>query len=361
MVPNFFGGRCDVDMARIDVAAIARARGAKICYGHAERIDHSARVVTLRDGTEHSYDVLSCNVGSQVLLSSDSGIRIEEGAIGKAIFPAKPVEHLIAARAVLLSMLAKRRRLSCAVIGSGAAACEIAGNLLHVASREAAARHSAMQVDLYCDPILLPRQPARFRRQAGALLRARGARFVDQARVASITEDTITLQNGERFPFDLCFVAVGVRAPRFLRASGLAVDSFGALRVNRYLQSESSAHIFGGGDCIAFTPQPLDKVGVYAVRQNRILAHNLGVALDRAEQSGALSKNDPASQSRPAFAPFRPQKHYFFALNLGGGYGVGTKWGIALHPKVAFYYKERFDRAFVVRYRSKEEPSAVVR
>jgi NADH dehydrogenase FAD-containing subunit len=39
--------------------------------------------------------------------------------------------------------------------------------------------------------------------------------------------------------------------------------------------------IFGGGDCISFEKKPLDKVGVYAVRQNPILYTNLLAALVR--------------------------------------------------------------------------------
>jgi len=63
-------------------------------------------------------------------------------------------------------------------------------------------------------------------------------------------------------------------------------------------------------------------------------------------------KKDPRLAIAPRICRLPPPAEALFsALNLGGGYGVGTKWGIALHPKVAFYYKERSDRAFVVRYR----------
>jgi hypothetical protein len=38
--------------------------------------------------------------------------------------------------------------------------------------------------------------------------------------------------------------------------------------------------LVGGGDCINFQDSPLEKVGVYAVRQNPVLLHNLMAAMD---------------------------------------------------------------------------------
>ena len=53
----------------------------------------------------------------------------------------------------------------------------------------------------------------------------------------------------------------------------------GGLRVNEYLQSVDHPEVFGGGDCIYFEDRPMDKVGVYAVRENPVLYHNLKAAL----------------------------------------------------------------------------------
>jgi len=52
------------------------------------------------------------------------------------------------------------------------------------------------------------------------------------------------------------------------------------LLVNKYLQCTAHPEIFGGGRCIYFKDRPLDKVGVYAVRQNPVLYQNLMASLE---------------------------------------------------------------------------------
>ena len=380
MAPSFLGGRCSVDMARIDVQAIAVLRGAEYIRMDGVAIDVSGQAVVLSDGSRCYYDVLSCNIGSQVY--TDGTVTIGRG-VGHTIFPAKPVEYLVAARKSIVHAITQRRTLSCAVIGSGAGACEIAGNALCIAAKEAQAHGCKMSVHLYCDAEILTDKPARFRQQTQQALVQRGAQLQQTSRVAAVYADddaphadnnlahvNIRLRDGSMHRADFCFVAVGVQPPRLFNAAGLSVDASGGMCVNRYLQSVSHAAIFGGGDCIAFTPYPLDKVGVYAVRQNKILAHNLGCALNKrapriAEHTVSASDMHTATHTKKmrnarrrnaacTLVPFRPQHDYFFALNLGDGHGVGIKQDITLSPRVAFRFKEHFDRAFVRRYRRAE-------
>jgi len=41
--------------------------------------------------------------------------------------------------------------------------------------------------------------------------------------------------------------------------------------------------LVGGGDCIYFKDRPLDKVGVYAVRENPVLYYNLMASLEETD------------------------------------------------------------------------------
>ncbi len=74
--------------------------------------------------------------------------------------------------------------------------------------------------------------------------------------------------------------------------------------VNRFLQSTTHPEIFGGGDCIYFQKSPMDKVGVYAVRENPVLFHNLLAGME----GGNLQ-------------PFDPGGNYLLIFNLGDGEG----------------------------------------
>jgi len=109
------------------------------------------------------------------------------------------------------------------------------------------------------------------------------------------------------------------------------------MNVNTYLQSTEHPDIFGGGDCIYFEDQPLDKVGVYAVRENPILYHNL-----KAKLYGQ------------ALMPFDPGGDYLLIFNLGNGTGVLKKRWIEFGGKAAFTIKNYIDKKFMKKFQAIE-------
>ncbi len=107
----------------------------------------------------------------------------------------------------------------------------------------------------------------------------------------------------------------------------------GGLRVDAYLQCVSEPAIYGAGDCIAFAPRPLHRVGVYAVRQGPVLYRNLIASL--------------TGGSREAF---RPRSRYLSILNMGDGHGI-LSWGpVVLSGTLPLLLKDRIDRAFMRRF-----------
>ena len=107
-------------------------------------------------------------------------------------------------------------------------------------------------------------------------------RTASDAGEGSVQPGTATLATGKTHALDFMVLAMGVRPNPIFKEAGLATGPDGGLRVNAFLQSVDHPEMFGGGDCIHFENQPLDKVGVYAVRQNPVLYHNLMAALDGA-------------------------------------------------------------------------------
>jgi NADH dehydrogenase FAD-containing subunit len=104
----------------------------------------------------------------------------------------------------------------------------------------------------------------------------------------------------------------------------------GGLSVNQYLQCTEYPEIFGGGDCIYFKNQPLDKVGVYAVRENPVLYQNLMAQIEgRALQS------------------FDPGPDYLLVFNMGDGTGVLHKRWMTFDGRLAFKIKDYIDRKFM--------------
>jgi NADH dehydrogenase FAD-containing subunit len=119
--------------------------------------------------------------------------------------------------------------------------------------------------------------------------------------------------------------------------SGIPTGPDGGMAVNRYLQSIRYNTLFGGGDCIYFQEAPLDKVGVYAVRQNPILCHNL-----------------MASMQGEALRAFEPGGDYLLIFNLGDGTGIFHKRWLSFGGRSAFLVKNYLDRKFMRKFQALE-------
>jgi NADH dehydrogenase FAD-containing subunit len=148
------------------------------------------------------------------------------------------------------------------------------------------------------------------------------------------------LTDGTTLRCDFIFMAVGVRPTSLFSDSGLPTGEDGGLLVNSFLQSTAHPELFGGGDCISLSGNPLAKVGVYAVRQNPVLFHNLLAALE----GGALQ-------------PFRPGADYLLIMNMGDGTGIAWKKDRVWDGRLAFLLKDFIDRRFMRKFQVSGERS----
>jgi NADH dehydrogenase FAD-containing subunit len=320
MGPGMLGGTYRPEEIRFATRRQVEARGGRFILGKAYRIDPHKRVVLLEGSEEEvGYDVLSCNAGSFVQ-------REPLGGDFPNVFTAKPIEELLRARQLIVDR-ARVGRITIAVIGSGPSAIEIAGNVHQLCRREAV---TMPLIQLFAGRHFMAGKPARVGRLVRMLLVGKGIEIIEAGRVRRLASDRLVLESGQEYPADIIFPAVGVRPSPIFARSGLPIGPDGGLQVNGYLQSIRYQNIFGGGDCIHFAPAPLDKVGVYAVRQNPVLYHNLMAGLT----GGPLQK-------------FLPGGSYLLIYNLGDGEGVLAKWFLAMAGKLAFAVKDRIDRRFI--------------
>lgn len=323
MGPGLLGGFYEADEISLATAAMVEKRGGVFVEDRVTRVDPLRRRLETAAGREFSYDVLSLNSGSHV----PAGL-LQEAA--ERVFPVKPIVNLLAARKYLESELGRGRKMVAAVIGGGPAALEIAGNLRRLARGFPAA---GLEIRLFAGRRLLHRFPLRVRLLALEALGRNRIEVIEGERVKAVRADHLLTAAGKRTDFDLAFLATGVKPslPGFSQPPTLGPS--GGLLVNRYLQSVSFPQIFAGGDCLDFAKRPLERVGVYAVRQNPVLLHNLSAAL-----SGSPLKE------------FSPGGDYLQIFNLGDGRGLICKWGMSWTGRAAFYLKDFIDRRFMRRF-----------
>lgn len=327
MGPGMLGGTYHPDDIRFATKKVVEDQGGEFILGKAVSIDPSAQEVFLEGHDEPiPYDVLSCNAGSYVPRQAIVSETQE-------IFTAKPIEALLEAQKKIVS-LSKAGPLKVAVVGGGPSAVEVAGNVQQLAERQCEHR---VDVTVFAGRQLMSRQAPRIGQLAGASLKRRGVNIIEGAYATEIGGGQVVLDNGETYETDVVFPCVGVKPNDIFAISGLPIGPNGGLLTNKYLQSTGYENIFGGGDCIHFEPEPLDKVGVYAVRENPVLYHNLMATLD----------GTPLQE-------FKPGGKYLLIYNLGNGEGVFSKWFITFAGKLAFTIKNYIDQKFIKTFQAIE-------
>jgi NADH dehydrogenase FAD-containing subunit len=314
------------ELDQVDVGALVARGGGRFLRARATAIDVAARTISLDEGEPLSYDVVSCNLGSDVPLGAIPGAATH----GCAVKPVRNLWHLRQALEARLGASAPPGPLRVVVVGGGATGCEIAASVEHLVARHGG--RAAITVLARGDTVLgqMPRGAAA---KMARVLQRRGIQVLLHAPVVQVESEAVVTADGRHLPYDFLVHAMGLTPPPLLRASGLPTNEDGALLVDPCLRSVADPRVFGGGDCIALQGRALARIGVFAVRQAPVLFHNLLATL----------------QDRP-LRRFRPQRRFLLILNLGDGTGLAT-WGpLYWHGRLAFWLKDRIDRAFLREY-----------
>jgi NADH dehydrogenase FAD-containing subunit len=319
MGPGMLSGTYRPEEIRFATRHMVEKQGGTFLPGKAATIDPEKKVVTLETGDTVPYDVLSCNAGSHVPKPAIEGDFAD-------IFTVKPIERLMEAKSRLVDHFGHHSP-DVVIVGGGPSSAEVAGNVWQLAT---ATGGYMPRITVCAGSVFMSGFPASVRRKISSVLSRREITIREGVYVKSISHDTINLDNGDTLPADFIFLALGVKPSTIFADSDIATGPDGGLRVNRFLQSTQHPDIFGGGDCIFFQDQPLDKVGVYAVRQNPVLLHNIVAQLNGGD-----------------LIPFDPGGDYLLIFNLGGGEGVLKKRWLEFSGRPAFFIKDYIDRKFM--------------
>jgi len=326
MGPGMLGKVYTPEEIRFATRHVVEKQGGCFVLGKAERVVPEENVLHLVSGETISYNVISFNAGSYVPDLKVSGD-------GADIFAVKPIERLMTAQARILELVAEKK-IDVGIIGGGPSAAEIAGNVWGLARGHG---KNMPGIRIFAGNKFMARFPETIRKKVVRSLTGRGIDIVEDGYVTEIGSGRITLASGQNYDTDFFFLALGVRPSGIFKASGLPTGPDGGLLVNEYLQSTGYPGIFGGGDCIYFKDQPLDKVGVYAVRENPVLYHNLMAYLEGRQLQA-----------------FDPGGDYLLIFNLGDGTGVLRKRWLQIGGRVAFKIKDAIDRKFIRRFQAIE-------
>jgi len=326
MGPGMLGATYTPDDIRFATRKIVEKQGGRFVLDSVTRINPTEKTLTLASGDNLTYDILSCNAGSFVPLTMVAGNN-------DTIYSVKPIETLQQARNKLLE-LGSTGAITVGIVGGGPSSAEIGGNILQLFKQRGL---DAPTIKIFSGSPFMQRFPAMVKKLVRKTLVSRKIEIIEGSYVKEVSTGMIVLENGRKYEVDLIFMAVGVKPSTIFTDSGLPAGPDGGLLVNRHLQSVEWPEIFGGGDCIYFQDQPLDKVGVYAVRENPVLFDNLLASLEEKE-----------------LRPFDPGGSYLLIFNLGEGVGVLHKDWLTFRGRLAFMIKDYIDRKFMRRFQAIE-------
>ena len=367
MGPGLLGGTYSVADVSLPIADLAARAGARFVQQAVVSHDPQSQSLVLSDGSALSYDLASFNVGSEVAA--------DESAEGRPalcpVIPVKPIAGLAAAREVIEAVCRGGRGARVAIVGGGPAGVELAGNVAWLLAQcgrplgapvapesAAVASDAESRVDLYTSERPLAGLSGRRLQYVQRCLEASGVRVhrgprvdvallcADSAGAAGVPGLEAAGQEAARLeasrlspsPPDLVLLATGIGPPRALHAFGLPCAADGSIVVDRYLRAEGHDRVFAVGDCAGFADEPLDRVGVYAVRMQRVLLGNL-----------------LATAAGTPLQPFTATGPYLGGLNLGFGRGILYRGPWTLRGRLAFLVKDWIDRRFMRRY---QQPAA---
>ncbi len=321
MGPGMLGSGYEPDDIRFAIRKNVEEQGGVFIRDSIIGVDPVNRELRLESGETVSYDVVSFNTGSHVNIPVIAGNR-------ERIYTVKPIERLYQARTEI-EQLAQKQSVTVAVVGGGPAGAEIAGNAAQLLSRTP----FPSKVMLFAGRSLLSRFPQAIQSKSRRLLERNGVSIQEEGHLLAIHDNRLAFDSGHEAAADFILLATGVHPSSFFQEAGLQTGPDGGLLVNRFLQSPEYPEIFGGGDCIYFKDQPLDKVGVYAVRENPVLFHNLKAFLEN-----------------ELLQPFDPGGDYLLIFNLGNSKGVLRKKWFQISGGLAFRVKDWIDRKFMEKF-----------
>jgi NADH dehydrogenase FAD-containing subunit len=322
MGPGLLSGIYRPAEARFHVRKMAEDGGAAFIEGRVSAVDPIRRTLHLASGGEVHYDAASFNTGSEV----PADFLDIRG--GPDVYPVKPIENLLAARRKIEDAGAGVR-FRVIVLGGGPAGVEISANLGRLAKETG----RIAGITLVSRSNILADFPENARTLALGALARWEVEAIEGVAAQAVVDGGVRLENGGCLEGDMVFVAVGIRPTALFRNSGLPTGKDGGLLVNDFLQCVGSPELFGGGDCISLARSPLQRVGVYAVRQNLPLHGNLRAFLE----GKPLRRFDPGGA-------------YLLILNLGDGTGLFRRKRIVWGGPLAFRFKDFLDRRFMKKF-----------
>ena len=344
MLPGYIAGHYGYDDVHIDLGKLCVFAGARLYRDEVIGLDRNAKKVLCSTRPPVPYDFLAINTGSTPQVARVPGA-------AEHVVPVKPIYQFNQRWLGLLERVCTRpgstaTPFTIAVVGGGAGGVELTLAMQFRLRRELQAlgrNPDELVFHLFThSATVLPTHNPRVRRRFEQVLAQRGVVVHCNAEVKAVQAlptsshgGRLTTASGDTLDADDIMWVTQAGGPAWLHGSGLALDDNGFIQVNDHLQTLTDPCVFAAGDVASMVNFPLEKAGVFAVRQGPPLADNL-----RHSVLGTALK------------PYKPQRRWLALISTGDKHAVASRGALGLGGlgwmgDVLWRWKDAIDQRFM--------------
>ena len=329
MLPGTLAGQFAPAQMQIDLQPLVQRAGGELILDEVIGLDASSQSLQFANRGPLNFDALSIGVGS--MPAGWNNFR------SPAMVSIKPMQTFVRRLDERLdTVLSHQRTPTITIVGGGVSGVEVA-LCLH---RRVMDRYPTHQIQIrivtqgnQIAEGLNGRSVRRLRR----ILASRLIDVVHDFDVVDVTESAVINSSGHQLPSDCVIWATGATAPPILGKLNLPTDNRGFLATERTLKTTADLPVFAVGDSGTVISDPSPKAGVYAVRQSRILWHNL-----RAKIAGS------------PLIDYEAQSGFLKIVNTGDGKALLDYGRLSIHHRWCWHLKSWIDRRFISDYQLTE-------
>ena len=274
------------DIARPIRAVFSKHQNISVRLGNVTSVDHHRRVVALDDGDEIAYDFLVLAAGSS---TTDFGIP----GVKEHCFPLKTLPEAVRLRNHVLTMFeradadgsaAAAGTLTTVMIGGGPTGVELAGALSELISHNLAGDFHHLDVKqarvviVEMSDHLLPGFSKVSQARALKALTEKGVEILFNTKVAKVTDDGVSFEDGSALPARTVVWTAGVRANRLADVVAGQKGRGGTVQVLPDLSIPGHPEVFVIGDLAAAAGkdgEQLPQLAQVAIQGGKRVAHNV--------------------------------------------------------------------------------------
>ncbi len=327
---GYLAGHFSFAESHIDLVALANGSGIKFIHNSLKKINPIEKTITLDNGVEIYYDLLSLNLGSHINLPH----QIEP----TTAISIKPTTKFFENLDQLIQEIIQRTTVYyLAIIGAEIGAIEIALALHHRVLKELSKNIKALetfQIALFTnEDKILTQLNSRARKIFTTLLQKKGIAVYTNQTVTSIGKNSLICSNKDVFKADKVLFCTQSTSYQWLQDSNLKLDEDGFICVNEYLQSVSFTDIFAVGDIMSMENQKVPKTATCSMKQGVMLFKNIRNYL----------KGNPLKK-------YTPRKFYPALVSTGDKYAALIGKYFSIKGRLIWNLKKTLDQQILQKY-----------